>query len=113
MYQKCGGNALKHIVSLNTNYRCHEDVMRIPNDLFYNSKIKSCSQSASLHPQATYPLLFVCSGLTSDVDHHLEANLLLEQIKRFVIESWPECWGKQEVERTCLVTASQSQVSIP
>ena len=100
------------MVSLNTNYRCHEDVMRIPNDLFYDSKIKSCSQNASLHPQATYPLLFVCSSLTSDVDHHLEANLLLNQVRRFVIDSWPGCWGDEDVKKVCLTTASQTQVFI-
>ena len=100
------------MVSLNTNYRCHEDVMRIPNDLFYDSKIKSCSRNASAHPQATYPLLFVCSSLASGVNDYLGANLLLEQIKRLVIDSWPLCWGEKDPKKICLLTASQSQVCV-
>ena len=108
LYQKCGGNALKHMVSLNTNYRCHKDIMRICNELFYQSEVKI---SHSRHPQIECPLFFVCSSLTSIINLNLEAKLVLEQIKQ-VVASWPANWGKMDLTKICFTTASQPQVYI-
>lgn len=112
LYKKCGGeDALEHnMVELNTNYRCHRDIVKIPNELFYGSKIKSRPHEASSHPKAKYPLLFVCSSLTSDVDNHLEANVILEQIEDFTIFHWPDRWGEWDLTKICLTTASKTQV---
>lgn len=110
LYQKYGGCALRHMVSLNTNYRCHEDVMKIPNELFYESKIKSHPQDAFPHHMAAYPLVFVCSSLTSEVNHELEAQLLLKEVERFVISNWPVNWGKKDPRKVCIVTPSRTQV---
>lgn len=91
LYRKCGGDALEHMVSLNTNYRCHEDIVRIPNELFYDSKIETRPHNAILHPQAKFPLIFVCSSVTSSVDRNLEAELLLKQIRHFVLLNCMAC----------------------
>lgn len=109
LYKQCGGNALKHIVSLNTNYRCHEDIMKIPNELFYGSKIKGNPLNALPHPGAKYPLIFVCSALTSKLECNLEAELLLKEVKRFMA-SWPSQWGYKDLSKIGLVTASRTQV---
>ena len=107
-YGECASN---HMVSLNTNYRCHQEIMKIPNELFYSSQIKSSPMISSPHPLAEFPLLFVCSSLTNEVDQKIEAQLLLEQIKRFVLH-WPDQWGKRDIRKVCLATASRTQVNI-
>lgn len=110
LYLQCGGNALHHMVSLNTNYRCRKEIVKIPSELFYDSKIKMHPQNASAHPQAKYPLVFVCSSLTADVDPNLEAKLILQQIKHYVVSLWPVSWGRQDLSKICLATASRTQV---
>lgn len=109
LYKKCGGYALQHMVSLNTNYRCHEDIMKIPNELFYESRIK-LNTAVSTHPQAKYALMFICSSLTSNVDQYLEAELVLQQIKTLLLLNWPAKWGKRDLKKIGLVTASRVQV---
>jgi ATP-dependent exoDNAse (exonuclease V) beta subunit len=109
IYEKCGDNALKHMVSLNTNYRCHEEIVTIPNKLFYESMIKICPQNAITHPETEYPLVFVCSSLMPGVDRNLEAEVILSEARKFVT-NWPENWAEQDLSKIALVTASQTQV---
>ena len=110
LYNKCGGQALDHIVSLNTNYRCHPDIMKIPNQLFYENKIKPCLEEVYHHPDAVFPLLFICSSVSSAADNVMEAQLLLQQVEKFAVHSWPSNWGERDLTQICLVTASRIQV---
>lgn len=109
LYRKLGKCAFKHMVTLNTNYRCHESIIQISNSLFYKSKINVCS-NAQPHHLAKFPLLFVCSSLTEKVDSKLEADILLEQVKNYIISNWPTSWGGKDWNKICLTTASRTQV---
>ncbi len=111
LYKMHGGLALQHMISLNTNYRCHKDLVKIPNELFYESNIQSRPHDAYPHPKAIFPLIFVCSSLSAEVDCQLEAKILLEQVQYFAISHWPGDWGARDLKKICLVTASQTQVS--
>ncbi len=110
LYRKLGGLALKHMVSLNTNYRCHENIIRISNTLFYKGEIKSSALNAPPHHLAEFPLLFVCSSLTEEVDRDLEAKLLLDSMQHFILSHWPDGWGERDWNNICLTMASQTQV---
>ena len=110
LYKEYGDLAIEHFISFNTNYRCHKDLVKIPDDLFYDSKIQSRPHDASPHPKALFPLIFVCSSATADVKCDVEAQLLLEQVQHFVMSHWPESWGKKDLYDICLATASQYQV---
>ena len=113
LYTEYGECASKHMVSLNTNYRCHQGIMKIPNELFYASQIKSSPHTSHPHPRAEFPLLFVCSSLTNEVDNSIEAELLLDYTMHFVGERhWPEQWGLRDISKICLTTASRTQVKI-
>lgn len=105
LYEKCGDLALEHMVTLNTNYRCDSEVVKIPNELFYESKIKTCA-----HAPYSEPMKFVCSSLSAEVDHKLEAQVLLEQVKEFAMSKWPLGWSPEEQKSVCLATASRTQV---
>ena len=70
------------------------------------------------HPDAPYPLLFVCSSLDASAKSTqrdfdvAEAMLVLDQVKRFV-NAWPSReWNKRKLETICVMTTSSNQVSI-
>ena len=108
LYNECGGQALDHMVSLNTNYRCHKDIVEIPNQLFYENTIKRPHHDHN--PGATFPLLFICSSISSTTDNNVEAQLILQQVEKFTVHSWPSNWGERDLTKICLVTASKTQV---
>ena len=101
------------MLTLSTNYRCHEDILAIPHQLFY-SGLKSKARQANPHPKAAYPLLFICSNLTSGVcSPEIEARILLEQVGIF-IQHWPKhdsSWGDYEPKKIAVVTSTRPQVS--
>ena len=111
-YEKIGGPAKDYLLTLSTNYRCHKDILAIPHVLFY-SGLKSQARKADPHPKAPYPLLFVCSNLTSDVSSsELEAKILLDQVN-FFVENWPtdnSSWGEFELDKIAVVTSTRPQV---
>ena len=111
-YEKIGGPARDYLVTLSTNYRCHKDILAIPHALFY-SGLKSKAQKADPHPKAPYPLLFICTNLTSNVcSPEIEAEVLLSQVN-FFIQHWPSdsSWGNYELNKIAVVTSTRPQVS--
>ena len=111
-YEKIGGPALDYLVTLSTNYRCHKDILAIPHQLFY-SGLKSKARKADVHPKAPYPLLFICSNLTTDVcSPETEAHVLLEQVN-FFVQHWPRSssWGDYDLKKkVAVVTSTRPQV---
>ena len=71
---------------------------------------KVAPSNAAEHHLAEYPLVFVCSSLTTEVNLELEAQLLLQQVRRFVVDNWPTSWGEKDLKQICIVTPSQAQV---
>ena len=68
------------------------------------------------HPDAPYPLLFVCSSInssakcTSKDSDGIEAELLLNEVMRFV-HVWPEReWMERKLDTICIMTTSSNQV---
>lgn len=111
-YEKIGESAKEYLLTLSTNYRCHKSILAIPNQLFY-SGLTSKAQKADPHPKALYPLLFICSNLTSDAcSPDIEASVLLEQVNLFV-QHWPSnnrSWGNYDLKKIAIVTSTYPQV---
>lgn len=111
-YERSGGPAKDYLLTLSTNYRCHKDILAIPHQLFY-SGLKCKARKADPHPKAPYPLLFLCSNLTSNVcSREIEALVLLEQVS-FFIKHWPRnnsSWGDYEPKKIAVVTSTRPQV---
>lgn len=68
------------------------------------------------HPFAPFPLQFVCSSIDTLSNSSLqgrdeiEAEILLEQVKKYV-SAWPHhLWGKKNLETICILTPSADQV---
>lgn len=110
-YEKIGEPAKDYLLTLSTNYRCHKEILAIPDQLFY-SNLMSNAKNAKLHPKTPYPLLFICSNLTSDVcSPEIEASVLLEQVNIFV-QHWPvdDSWGAYDLKKVAVVTSTYPQV---
>ncbi len=99
-----------HMFDLNVNYRCHANIMNIPNKLFYSSKIIPMPVDALSHPRAPFPLIFVCSSLSHEAEPWLEARVLLDILEDMVIRSWPSSWGPTNLHDVALIAASRTQV---
>ena len=118
LYDKIGGEAVKHCSTLVNNYRCHSGILRLSSSLFYESALQ-CEVSGDIaHPAAPYPLVFVCSSLDSHVVkedvNNGEAILVLDQVKKYVGgNNWPEReWGVKSLSDICIITATSNQVQL-
>lgn len=110
-YKDLGGTALAHMVELKTNYRCNAEIMKLPNQLFYEGKVIPRPIRADTHPDFKYPLVFICSSLSKKVDHALEAKILLHELYQRVVCKWPRReWGSEDLSKVSLITASRPQV---
>ena len=114
-YETLGGVSQQHSISLLTNYRCHSGILTLPSSLFYGSTLQCRVPEESAHPDAPYPLVFVCSSLDASVQwikndtNEAEARLLLQQVSKFV-KNWPRAWGKVDQSQICIMTPSANQV---
>ena len=68
-----------------TNYRCHDSILRLPSNLFFESTLKVRTDS-KLHPKTSSALEFVCTSMDNSVvistkDYsEEEATITLEQV---------------------------------
>ena len=105
-------------VKLLTNYRSHKDVLFLPSILFYDSTLQTVVPDGFAHPDAPYPLLFVCSSLDNTIEQvesdtdECEATIVLDQMKRF-LNPWPtQQWGQKNLSTICLITPTRHQVRL-
>lgn len=95
------------IAVLNTNYRCHKEIVFLARSLFYSESLKPRAKLSSI-PGVSYPILFVCSSLTkayriekeTDPD---EAAALIKQLKAI--------FKPQQMEDVCIMATNRHQVS--
>ena len=115
-YQEVGGAALHYLVRLVTNHRCHEDILSLAEELFYKPDLKSKVPVDSTHPDAPFPLTFVCSSISphqpsEDPVNELEARVVIEQMSKYTT-GWPQDrWGTKHPSEICIMSPSRRQVS--
>lgn len=105
-------------VQLNANYRAHREIMNLASKLSYDCSLSSIVPDSIAHPDAPYPLLFVCSSLDDtttqvkrDTDEN-EARVLLNQVLRFIVK-WPTAqWGPENPSSVCIITPTKHQVRV-
>ena len=104
-----------HSATLLTNFRCHHALLSLPSYLFYDSTLITAAEAVThLHPEAKYPLHFICSDLSeakevSTNDNQIEVTILLKEISNYV-ESWPDQWGEMDLSKICVMTITAHQV---
>lgn len=119
-YQELGAAAQQHCVTLVTNYRCHSGIIQLAAELFYETPLHCWDQQktdSSAHPDAPFPLQFVCSSIDDTVSsiaesaNESEARIALNQAHNYAAK-WPvEGWGPPDLNQVCFVSTTRSQVS--
>ena len=100
--------------SLLSNYRSHSGIMMLPSSLFYGSTLQ-CNVNTGTHPDAPFPLVFVCSSIesissaNSNGTDEMETITLVNEVEKYIWNSWPEEWGQKSSE-VCIMTPSATQV---
>ncbi len=112
VYEKLpdGGRSLH--AELSTNYRCHHGILMLPSYLFYESTLLSRSRALT-HPDAPYPLVFVCSSLDDNKTAKrgtdvTEADCVLNHVEKY-LKKWPRHWGDMR-NAVCIMSSSENQV---
>ncbi|XP_019856644.1 PREDICTED: uncharacterized protein LOC109585133 [Amphimedon queenslandica] len=106
--------SLVHSATLLTNFRCHHALLSLPSYLFYDSSLITAAEAVThLHPEAKYPLHFICSNLTEEKEIRANSNefeviKLLEELSKYV-KSWPNEWGKKDLSKICVMTTTAHQ----
>ena len=77
-----------NLALLLTNYRCHETILRLPSNLFFNSTLQ-VRTSSQLHPKTSSALEFVFTSMDSGDNGKVvscedccekEARIVLKQV---------------------------------
>ena len=116
LYGALGEAAANHCATLVTNYRCHGDILRLAEKLFYDLPLQCKVPPSMAHPAIQYPLQFCCSSIDdkirfvgSTINEH-EAKILLDVITEFA-KQWPKAsWGPLDPSQMCVMSPSRSQV---
>ena len=100
-----------------SNYRCHAGILRLVERLFYDTELICRVHHGSAHPDAPFPLKFICSSVDDAVcyvessNNEREAMIVLKEAKKFCV-AWPEhTWGKRDFSQICAISSTRSQVS--
>lgn len=108
-----------HSATLLTNFRCHHALLSLPSYLFYGSALVTVAEATNaLHPDALYPIHFVCSDLNEEIvevsesQNETEVLVVLSELKKYVSDKkWPkEEWGERNLEDICIMAATANQV---
>ena len=71
--------------------------------------------TTQLHPDAGYPLHFICSSLDQEVlevsesSNRREVELIFKEVRKFV-NNWPKEWGKRNLSDICIMATTANQV---
>jgi exoribonuclease R len=103
----------KCMKSLLTNYRCHEAILRLPSNLFYDCSLLTRSEQSDPHPKAPYPLVFVCSSLNEhdtclSGSSESEAKIVVKYTEE-LLQEWPHRWGRFRPQDICIMTQNHQQ----
>jgi len=116
LYGALGEAAADHCATLVTNYRCHGDILRLAEKLFYDFPLQCKVPPSMAHPAAQYPLQFCCSSIDDEIQiidstiNECEATVILDLIAEFA-KQWPNAsWGPLDSSQMCIMSPSRSQV---
>ena len=112
-YTSLGNSAKGYHMMLVTNFRCHAGILRLVEQLFYGTQLRRGVPDGSAHPDALFPLKFICSSVDNTVRHirsmtnEREAMIVLQEAKKFCM-TWPE---ESDFSQICAISRTRSQVN--
>ena len=116
-YVQLGDLASSHLVTLMNNYRCNDSILQLVGELYYDFPLMWAGHqpSPALHPDAPYPLLFICSSVDENersvsTVNRREAEIVLEELVDKA-NRWPPAWRAVDLSQFCVMSPNRSQVS--
>ena len=85
----------------------------LPSSLFYQSTLQCRVPDHTSHPNAPFPIAFVCSGLEEKFNsvpgiNLSEVQVLTEEFEKYFFP-WPVNWKRNE-SKICIMSPSANQV---
>ena len=118
LYQELGDVAKPYCAHLSTNFRCHSAILNLARQVAYKTQLRCNVPDHSVHPDAQFPLLFLCTSLdhnvkeTRDSLSKIEVNAALEKASCFFMK-WPDnTWGKRDLRQICFLSPCRGQVCV-
>jgi serine/threonine protein kinase len=118
LYQELGDVAKPYCAHLSTNFRCHSAILNLARQVAYKTTLRCNVPDLSAHPDAPFPLLFVCTSLdhnvkeTKDSLSKVEVNAALNEASRIFMK-WPDStWGKRDLREICFLSPCRGQVTL-
>ena len=115
-YQELEDVAKPYCAHLTTNFRCLPAIVNLARQVAYKKPLTSDVSEHSAHPDAPFPLLFVCTSLdrsvkeTKDSRCKVEVDAALQEASRFFMK-WPaSIWGKRDLREMCFLSPCSGQV---
>ena len=94
--EKIKGEAMNHHKALTSSHRCAREIIKLSEKLFYKTAL---SPRLLSHPEAPFPLHFVCSDIENKVkpletgtNYQHEAAIVVEQVRKWTA-SWSLMYG--------------------
>ena len=87
----------------------------LPSSLFYQSTLQCRVPDSKSHPDAPFPLSFVCSSIEEQENSIQGTNIeeievLLKEVQKYFKE-WPRNWDEND-NRVCIMSPSANQVRL-
>ena len=105
-----------YYANLRTNFRCHRKILDLACQVAYKEPLHCKVPDESVHPDAKFPLQFVCTSLDFNVQsskrgiNENEVYVALNKASSFLTK-WPESvWGKRNPSEMCFLSPCRAQV---
>ena len=115
-YQELGDVAKPYCAHLTTNFRCHSAIIELARQVAYKTPLDCKVADHTAHPDAPFPLRFVCTSLdqnvkeTKDSKCEVEVNAALKEASHFFMP-WPvNNWGERDIRNMCFLSPCRGQV---
>ena len=117
-YQELEDVAKPYCAHLTTNFRCLPAIVNLARQVAYKTPLTCNVAEQSTHPDAPFPLRFVCTSLNHNVKEtkdslcKVEVAAALEEASRFFMK-WPDdIWGRRDLKQVCFLSPCRGQVCV-
>ena len=117
LYCALGDVAKPYFAHLCTNFRSHQQILNLACQVAYKMPLECKVPDHSAHPDAKFPLQFVCTNVDADVNaiessiNEIEVKAALKKAADIFMK-WPMNWGKRDLSQICFLSPCRGQVHV-
>ena len=99
------------VAVLNTNHRCHEDIVSLARSLFYCNDLKVADGFKPIRiPGVSCPIWFVCSSLQMNDTQLVNKDTNSDEAKALIQQLQVIFKGTKQLDDVCIMTTNRNQV---